>query len=53
MTNAEKFKEVFGFDIDYSHGICTVEICGKCPYYGQDECMGEANKFWDNEYKGE
>lgn len=46
MTNAEKFKETFGF---YPHDSCplpnqvceSVDDCNKCPF----DC------FWDKEYK--
>ncbi len=51
MTNAEKFKEVFGIKIDenvpedpcamFDHNICIDHECGDCP----------ACHFWEKEYK--
>ncbi len=52
MTNKEKFKEVFGIEIDnkmpadpcdiFHHNICMNHECNeKCP----------ARHFWDKEYK--
>ena len=55
MTNAEKFKEVFGYEINhYSNSICTlttiecpnknlpIDPCNHCEYN---------NGWWDKEYK--
>jgi hypothetical protein len=49
MTNAEKFKEVFGFypDVD---ACVMIEPCPCCKY---DDCISPdcANNFWNDEYK--
>lgn len=51
MTNREKFKETFGFNIDTDHlssgcvapwGVCeTIRGCDECPF----------DEWWDREYK--
>ncbi len=50
MTNAEKFKEVFGIEIDetpvdpcdmFHHSICMNHGCGDCP----------ACHFWEKKYE--
>ncbi len=50
MTNAEKFKEVFGIEIDetpedpcsiFDHSICVDHECEDCP----------ACCFWNKEYR--
>ena len=52
MTNAEKFKEVFGIEIDetpddpcgiFDHSICVDHECEDCP----------ACCFWNKEYRVE
>ena len=46
MTNAEKFKEVFGFT------ECTQTFCKDCPFKPESEgkeCSIE--QFWQAEYK--
>ena len=46
MTNAEKFKEVFGFELNENDSGCDgfkctyIGHCQDCPNYG----------FWDKEY---
>lgn len=45
ITNAEKYKEVFGFEPEKT--MCPTPDCGKCPNrkYGFS-CRGEL-KWWD------
>lgn len=50
MTNAEKYKEVFGFE----HPDCPTWHCPSCPVF--KECSEHhfseiAYKWWDSEYK--
>lgn len=50
MTNREKFKEVFGFDLNTDHMNCIAEgCCEDCPAYRRkyDNCP----EFWDDEYE--
>lgn len=47
MTNAEKYKEVFGFEPERE--ICPTAYCKNCPVDGQD--CGKDYKWWDEEYK--
>ena len=56
MTNADKFKEVFGFwpDFRMDEAVCNVMLCGDilckdCRYCDEDECHG----CWGDEYKEE
>ena len=49
MTNAEKFKEVFGMDPDISE--CPCNDCGKCPVNFRYE-PGCSYEWWQHEYKG-
>lgn len=45
QTNADKFKEVFGYDIDPKVDCCRLEACdGEC-----DKC--KFDDFWNQEYK--
>ena len=48
MTNAEKYKEVFGFLPDC--GNCPTEWCGECPITPKD-CL-KTFDWWNEEYKG-
>ena len=46
MTNREKFKEVYGFELDGNpcaapQSICNKQTCERCPFWG----------WWDKEYK--
>ena len=46
MTNREKFKEVYGFELDGNpcvapQSICNEQTCERCPFWG----------WWDKEYK--
>lgn len=47
MTNAEKYKEVFGFPPDKAS--CPAETCDICPGH-VEECLCNC-KFWEDEYK--
>lgn len=49
MTNAEKYKEVFGFEPDRS--MCIAISCDKCPVYEQGSCVGDID-WWGEEYVG-
>jgi hypothetical protein len=55
MTNEEKFKEVFGFDIDIY--ACVGDVCTECPLHdckhSSEECTYSIREaWWSNEYKG-
>lgn len=55
MTNAEKFKEDFGFWIDEDACITNVNGCGKCPldkYRDTDKRQDCTQGFWSSEYQG-
>lgn len=50
MTNAEKYKEVFGFE----HPDCPTWHCPSCPIF--KECLEHhfseiAHQWWNSEYK--
>lgn len=49
VTNAEKFKEVFGFDMT----ICWNNEfpCNECQFCDIDGTCNSKDKFWDAEYK--
>lgn len=50
MTNAEKYKEVFGFEPD--KGNCPSNDCGTCPLHDCDcRPLKAAVDWWDSEYK--
>ena len=53
MTNAEKYKEVFGMEVDSA--MCPTEDCTCCPLYGkEDQCtcsLGVTYDWWNSEYK--
>ena len=54
MTNAEKYKEVFGLEVDRT--MCPTEDCNSCPCVsitsdGHISC-GDTYKWWVSEYKG-
>ena len=46
MTNAEKYKEVFGMEVDQD--MCPTKDCPNCPC----ENCETASTFWEKEYKG-
>lgn len=59
MTNAEKFREVFGFypDAHPSEEICDFVFCDEqdckaCKYNGRNG-YGFGKKTWDDEYEEE
>lgn len=47
MTNAEKYKEIFGFPPD--KGSCPTESCENCPGHLIESLC--TCKWWDDEYK--
>lgn len=48
VTNAEKFKEVFGFE-PFTNNCINGEVkCDKCECYDYGVC--NASRFWDAEY---
>lgn len=50
MTNREKFKEVFGFDIRTDRDDCFAdECCEDCP--GISSKYFNCSEFWDDEYQ--
>lgn len=55
MTNAEKYKEVFGMYVDDS--VCPTNNCCVCPCASHDSegnfnCEGARTyEWWDKEYK--
>lgn len=49
MTNAEKYKEVFGFPPD--EGKCPTESCDFCPCNFNGEFYCKMHNWWDEEYK--
>jgi len=56
MTNAEKYKEVFGLPVDKSN--CPTSDCNVCPCamkneLGEISCYGASTyEWWNKEYKG-
>lgn len=50
MTNAEKYKEVFGFPPDY--GNCPTEWCCECPITTKTYDCLKTSDWWNEEYKG-
>jgi hypothetical protein len=47
MTNAEKYKEVFGMEVDTD--MCPTRNCPECPC-NLKNCHTETT-FWNSEYK--
>ena len=45
MTNAEKYKEVFGMEVDPD--MCPTKDCSNCPC---EDCFTNLT-FWKKEYK--
>lgn len=45
MTNAEKYKEVFGFDVEKQ--MCPTDNCLNCP-----TSCSRCQEWWNSEYKG-
>lgn len=54
-TNADKFKEVFGFDAPIHQCIKKDEFCADCEYYEFGSEHGGCKvdeRFWEAEYNG-
>lgn len=58
MDNAEKFKEVFGFEVDGIYSICNMLDCARCPFHSKnqngeekEQCVKKADDFWLDDYK--
>lgn len=58
MDNAEKFKEVFGFEVDRIYSICNMLDCARCPFQSKnqngeekEQCSKKADRFWFDDYK--
>ena len=52
VTNAMKFKEVFGVEYDAMNSCINLGIkCRDCDYYEDGECDA-SNRFWSAEYNG-
>lgn len=62
MTNAEKFKEVFGYwpEARFEEAMCNFMMCGDepcktckyCKVYGEDEDgLDDKHITWNDEYK--
>lgn len=49
VTNAEKFKEVFGTEPPINACVNNID-CENCEYYGDVDC-NVRDLFWDAEYK--
>lgn len=55
MTNAEKYKEIFGMDVDLSN--CPTKECEDCPCarineFDEISCFGASTyEWWSKEYK--
>ena len=47
MTNAEKYKEVFGFPPDKN--LCPTESCKDCPGNLNEQCLCTC-EWWESEY---
>lgn len=54
MTNAEKYKEVFGYEPEMKS--CPTHVCIECPccvrVNGKDICNMETRMWWMDDYKG-
>ena len=52
MTNAEKFKEVFGLDVLVENDPCDIIDIPDCEKMSScRDCL--LNNFWEKEYEGE
>ena len=64
MTNAEKFKEVFGFELNTLYEIqdddsdydemtfCNQLQCENCPFIHTKACVyNQSHTWWQSEYK--
>lgn len=50
VTNADKFKEVFGLDMAPIHSCVSSKSCENCEYTYDGACA-VSKLFWDAEYK--
>lgn len=50
VTNADKFREVFGFEPLPIQSCVNSQKCENCEYYCDYDAI---NCFWDKEYKGQ
>ena len=53
MTNIEKFREVFGFEVNISDNFCNWLSCSTCPFNNDiifGNCFKKANAWWESEY---
>lgn len=52
MTNAEKYKEVFGMEPDIDS--CPTLVCDNCPLLSwKPKCDIHCFEWWNSEYGGE
>jgi len=54
MTNAEKFKEVFGFEINEEVCCTNAKHCSECfldSWRHKEKAIGCSESFWQSEYK--
>ena len=54
MTNAEKFKEVFGFEINEEVCCTNTKHCPECfldSWRHKEKAIGCTESFWQSEYK--
>lgn len=51
LTNAMKFKEVFGIEPETQACVISKGICSDCKYADEDGCY-VSNRFWNAEYNG-
>lgn len=53
MTNNEKLKEIFGFEIKTKRfSICLMQDnCDTCPFKEIEDCVEFSRNFRDQEYK--
>lgn len=51
VTNADKFKEVFGLDMAPIHSCVSSKSCEDCEYTYDGKCA-VSKLFWNAEYKG-
>ena len=50
MTNKEKFKEVFGFEVA-SGALKPIDCPDDCEYLIDGKCYDDCDEWWDEEYK--
>lgn len=49
-TNADKFKEVFGFEPTPIYCVNNNVKCEDCEYFDYNDGLCDATRFWDAEY---